>query len=91
MEHVAYMSLPKFDRATVSKLAAILRIAFSMDESFQQKIKNFNLVFEKDQYTLWVSPEAGDISAERKAVQKRGDLFSEVFGAPVQLKTAKTA
>ncbi len=84
--HVPYMSLPKADRAIVSKLAAILRIADSLDHSHQQKIRQFALERAEDLYTLWVDDELGDISLERNALIEKGGLFAEVFGAPVALK-----
>ncbi len=84
--HEPYMSLPRPDRAIVSKLAAILRVAAALDKSHQQKIKTFHLEKEEDSYNLWVGEDAGDITMERDSVAKRGNLFSEVFGATVLLK-----
>jgi exopolyphosphatase/guanosine-5'-triphosphate,3'-diphosphate pyrophosphatase len=84
--HTAYMSLPRPDRTVVSKLAAILRVADALDNPHQQKIQEFALDKAADSYTLWVGPEAGDVSLERQAVQGKGDMFAEVFGAAVALK-----
>ena len=86
--HIPYMSLPKADRATVSKLAAILRVAESLDHSRQQKIKNFTLKAADDAYTLWIPEDAGDVSVERDALREKGDLFADVFGSPISLKQA---
>lgn len=84
--HEPYMSLPRTDRAIVSKLAAILRVADALDKSRQQKIRNFTLERQDDVYSLWVPEEIGDISIERESVIKRGNLFSEVFGVSIELK-----
>lgn len=84
--HVDYMSLPKTDRAMVSKLAAILRVADALDHSHQQKIRSFTLEREEDTYTIWVPDEAGDISIERTSLQEKGNMFAEVFGAGLLLK-----
>lgn len=84
--HVEYMSLPKGDRAIVSKLAAILRVADALDHSHQQKIRDFNLVRGDDIYTLWIADEAGDVSIERSSLREKGDLFSDIFGATIDLK-----
>ena len=84
--HTAYMSLPRPDRTVVAKLAAILRVADALDNPHQQKIQDFSLDKAADSYTLWVGPEAGDVSLERQAVQGKGDMFAEVFGAAVVLK-----
>lgn len=87
--HVDYMSLNRNDRAMVSKLAAIVRVACALNESGQQLIKHFELESGEEAYTIWVSSELGDLSLEVDAVRRRGDLFLEVFGAPISLKQKK--
>jgi exopolyphosphatase/guanosine-5'-triphosphate,3'-diphosphate pyrophosphatase len=84
--HTAYMSLPRTDRTVVAKLAAILRVADALDNPHQQKVQDFTLERAQDSYTLWVGPEAGDVSLERQAVQGKGDMFAEIFGASIALK-----
>jgi len=85
-DHVAYMSLAKQDRSIVSKLAAILRVADSLDRSHQQKIRTFELEEKKDSYVLWVPEEIGDVSLERDGLLKKGSMFSDIFGRPILLK-----
>jgi exopolyphosphatase/guanosine-5'-triphosphate,3'-diphosphate pyrophosphatase len=87
--HVSYMSLPKTDRAIASKLAAILRVADSLDRSHQQKIRNFTLERAGGTYHLWVDEEVGDVSIERDGLLKKADMFTDVFGAPIILKQGK--
>lgn len=87
--HPDYMSLNRNDRAMVAKLSAIIRVACALNESGQQLIKNFELEAGEEAYTIWVSSELGDLSLEVDAVRRRGDLFLEVFGAPVALKQRK--
>ncbi|OGW72296.1 MAG: hypothetical protein A2Y02_00140 [Omnitrophica bacterium GWA2_52_12] len=84
--HVTYMSLPKADRAVVSKLAAILRVADALDHGHQQKIRQFTLERTDDACILWVPEECGDISLERSSLQEKGGMFGEVFGLTVALK-----
>lgn len=84
--HIPYMSLPKSDRATVSKLAAILRVADALDHSHQQKIKDFQVDVTDKYYQIWVSDEVGDISMEREDLKTKGMMFADVFGAPIELK-----
>jgi len=84
--HVLYMSLPKNDRAIVSKLSAVLRAADALDRSHQQKIQTFYLKKSDDCYTLWIDPEAGDLSIEKEALQKKADMFNDVFGYPIILR-----
>jgi exopolyphosphatase / guanosine-5'-triphosphate,3'-diphosphate pyrophosphatase len=87
--HVSYMSLPKASRAIASKLAAILRVADALDRSHQQKIRNFTFVQEKERFALWVSDEAGDLSAERGGLAKKDNMFNDIFGAPIVLRQGK--
>ncbi|HTL46476.1 MAG TPA: HD domain-containing protein [Verrucomicrobiae bacterium] len=84
--HVGYMSLPKEDRSVVSKLAALLRVADALDHGHQQKIRNFVLRPGEDAYILLVPEELGDISLERNSLREKGDLFADVFGAPIDIK-----
>ncbi len=84
--HEPYMSLPKNERAVVTKLAAMLRAADSLDRSHQQKIRNFTLEREDDACVLWVPEDAGDISIERDGLAKKSGLFTEVFGMTLTLK-----
>ena len=84
--HVQYMSLPRVDRAIVSKLAAILRIAEAMEKSHQQRLRDFTLTKNGGAYTLWVPDELEDISMEREALAKKSDMFVDVLGATITLK-----
>lgn len=86
VSHEPYMSLPRNERAVVSKLAAILRIADALDNSHQQKIRDFVLTSSRDSYTIWVSPEIGDISVERSSLKKKGEMFADTFGSSLSLK-----
>ncbi len=84
--HINYMSLPKSDRAVVSKLSAILRIADALDKSHTQKVRNFQLERGENSFVLWVPEESGDISLERDAIGKKSDMFTEIFGLTISLK-----
>ncbi len=84
--HVAYMSLTRWDRSAVSKLAALIRVADALDHSHQQKIKNFSFEKIEQGYTVWLPEEVGDISIERESLQEKGNMFADVFGIPINLK-----
>lgn len=84
--HASYAALPRQDRAVVSKLAAILRVADALDATHQQKIKNIEFETGDKAYTVWISDALSDLSSERESLQDKGDLFSDVFGAPVVIK-----
>lgn len=84
--HVSYMSLARSERAVVSKLAAILRVADALDRSRQQKIRDFILEKAVGSYALWVDEASGDISIERQGLAEKGEMFADVFGASIALK-----
>ncbi len=84
--HVPYMSLPRTDRAIVSKLAAILRVAEALEKSHQQRMRDFTLTKNGSAYTLWVPEALEDISIEREALAKKTDMFVDVLGATLALK-----
>ncbi len=84
--HVPYMSLPKIDRAVVSKLAAILRVADALDHGHQQKIRQLTMERTDEACVFWIPEDCGDVSLERGSLQDKGALFGEVFGLLVALK-----
>jgi len=81
-----YMSLSRHDRAVVSKLAAIIRVAEALDKSHQQKIRDFTLERDDDVITIRPIGEAVDLSMERQALAKKDSLFTDVLGAILVLK-----
>lgn len=89
--HIPYMSLPKPERAVVSKLAAILRVAEALDASHQQKCRDFALERDGDTLTLWVPETVGDISLERQSLIRKSDMLTDVLGMVIQLKQGTPA
>jgi exopolyphosphatase / guanosine-5'-triphosphate,3'-diphosphate pyrophosphatase len=89
--HIPYMSLPRPERAVVSKLSAILRVAEALDASHQQKCRDFTLERDGDTCLLWISEEAGDVSLERQSLLKKSDMFTDVLGFLVVLKQGRPA
>lgn len=84
--HLPYIALPKPERAVVSKLAAILRVAEALDAGHQQKCRDLQIVREGDELTLWVPEAAGDLSLERQSLMRKADMMTDVLGLIVQLK-----
>jgi exopolyphosphatase/guanosine-5'-triphosphate,3'-diphosphate pyrophosphatase len=82
-----YVSLDRDERILVSKLAAILRVANSLDKEHLQKVTELKVVREGDQVVL-VAQNASDLTMERVALAGRTDLFSEVFGRKIVLREA---
>jgi exopolyphosphatase/guanosine-5'-triphosphate,3'-diphosphate pyrophosphatase len=86
LTHVAYASLPRADRAVVSKLASFLRVGDALDASRQQKCKDFTLTQDAEVCTLWIPEAAGDLTLERQGLAKKSDMLADVLGLTLQLK-----
>jgi exopolyphosphatase/guanosine-5'-triphosphate,3'-diphosphate pyrophosphatase len=85
--HLPYISLDRDSRVTVSKLAAILRVADSLEQDEGSKIRSLRLTRddENERYLLEVEAE-GDLSMERLALESKQDMFQEIYGLPVFLR-----
>lgn len=89
--HIPYISLPKPERAIVSKLAAIIRVAEALDASHQQKCREFTIARDGDELTLWVPESVEDISLERQGLQRKSDMMTDVLGLVISLKQGTPA
>ena len=89
--HIPYISLPRPERAVVSKLAAILRVAEALDASHQQKCRDFTLEQNGDTCILWLPEEAGDLSLERQSLARKSDMLMDVLGFLIVLKQGRPA
>jgi exopolyphosphatase/guanosine-5'-triphosphate,3'-diphosphate pyrophosphatase len=80
-----YMALPKADRAVLSKLLALLRLADGMDVSHAQHITSVSLTEKKQHWRLALHGR-GDLMIERWTLEKRRVLFERVFGVDLEIK-----
>jgi exopolyphosphatase/guanosine-5'-triphosphate,3'-diphosphate pyrophosphatase len=87
--HLPYVSLNRESRMTVSKLAAILRVADALDQDYSSKVKKVRLIPDEGRYVLEVEAD-GDLVMESLAVQKKSDLFQSIFGKAVVLRQGET-
>ncbi len=85
--HTGFVSLDRDERMIVSKLAAILRVANSLDKEHLQKIADLRVTREADNLVLFVQ-NVSDLTMERAALSERSDLFKEVFGKQLILREA---
>lgn len=77
--HANYSALEDADKIKVSKLAAILKLAESLDVSHQQKIQEIDI--HKSKRDLIISVHTGhDILLEDWSVRQHCDFFEEVTG-----------
>ncbi len=85
--HLPYMALDRDTRIVVSKLAALLRLANSLDADHLQKVRDLRVVAEEGALVLEVEG-AGDLTMERLASLSRSDMLTEVFGRRVLFREA---
>ncbi len=84
--HLEYMAQPPDRRLLVSKLAALLRVADALDRSHTQRIKGLR-VDQDDDHIRLSAADYGDVTLERFGLERKADLFREVFGLKVVLAT----
>ena len=86
--HPEYMALPRRERSLVNKLAAILRLADSLDREHGSRNKVVKVERTEDGIVIWVPRRGGDMEAELAAFETKKDLFEEVYGREVTLNFA---
>lgn len=82
--HAGYGSLSRQDRATVAKLAALLRVADALDRSHSGRVELVAVALQPDELRLGLRSNE-DLALERLAMRTKGTLFEEVFGRKVVL------
>ena len=88
--HPFYSTLDRDGRVAVSKMAAILRIAISLDASRTSRVRE--LECHRKANTLLISiPNVDDLSIEQLALKQNRSLFEEIFGLQVQFRTTSRA
>jgi len=84
--HEGYSLLDRDTRIAVSRAAAILRVAVCLDHSHSQRIQSIECRLTDDQLILLL-PGVQDVSLEQLELKQRGQLFEEVFGRRVLLRS----
>jgi exopolyphosphatase/guanosine-5'-triphosphate,3'-diphosphate pyrophosphatase len=77
--HRKFAELSEENQQIVRKLAAILRVADALDRSHSNIIRELKCTLEGDQVKLNLS-SAGDLEMEFYGVEKKRNLFKEIFG-----------
>lgn len=85
--HESMIGLDPADRATVRRLASILRIADGFDRGRSTRVSAIEAVDDGDVIRFTVHAE-GDLHAELYGVDKKKDLFEETFGRAVEVAVA---
>ncbi len=87
-DHEGYATLDRQDRVAVAKLAAILRLAIALDESRSQRISSIKCRIDNNRLII-VATGVDDVSLEQLALRQTGNLFEEIFGLPVQIRSLR--
>jgi exopolyphosphatase/guanosine-5'-triphosphate,3'-diphosphate pyrophosphatase len=80
--HPTFARLAHEQRLVVLKLSAILRVADALDRSHAARIKDFTVELDEDEMIIHCSVD-GDISVERFSMERKANLFEQVFGVRV--------
>ncbi len=87
-DHEGYATLERNDRVAVAKLAAILRVAIALDETRSQRISNIHCERDGERFVITITG-VEDLSLEQLTLRQTGNLFEEVFGMNVLLRTKR--
>jgi exopolyphosphatase/guanosine-5'-triphosphate,3'-diphosphate pyrophosphatase len=88
LSHTAYNALNREQRLVVNKLAAILRVADSLDRSHTHSIKDIKVILTEDQVVLSIN-RTGDFTTEKRALAEKGKMFEQVYGRSVILRSKR--
>ncbi len=88
--HPEYDALDRDHRITVSKKAAVLRVADALDRNHLQQVVNPAITLTKDELIITVA-DAEDLTLERLALKEKGTLFEDIYGLKVVLREGRPA
>ena len=83
--HADYMALDHVNRITVTKLAAVLRLANALDRLHTKRALALDMRLQ-DKRFLIEFPESLDLALLRRRVEERAKLFEDIFGHAVVLR-----
>ncbi len=85
----AHSVLERSDYLTITKLAAILRVANALDRSHKQKVRDVR-VNMKDNHTIQILVDTTeDLTLEQALFKEKSDFFEEVYSIRPVLKAKK--
>ncbi len=86
--HEPYARLPRESRVAVSILAALLRLAVSLDQGRSRRIQEIDCQVEKQRLIITAQASSGDLSLEQQALRQESALLRDVLGMTVLLRRA---
>lgn len=84
-EHEIYNLLPRDQRLTILKLAAILRIADALDQSDSQHLNKIDCSVSQDDLIIYL-PGIDDFSLVKYNIKSKGSMFEDVYGLNIVLR-----
>ena len=84
MDHELYGTLDRSDRVVVNKLAAILRIADTLDSARALHGAKFDVKLDDDKLVIAVNTDK-DLDLEKHALEEESQMFERVYGMKVLL------
>lgn len=82
--HLGFVSLNREDRLVVMKMAALLRVADSLDRSHSQKVTDVKAIIKEEVMELQVFCDQ-DLDAEKLSLVDKGSFFEDVFGFSIRI------
>lgn len=79
--HEEFRRLGSADRALVSYLASILRVAYALDVDRTQRIKKLSCRVEGPRFLI--SVDSANVLLERWAMRRKSEMFRDVYGLDV--------
>lgn len=86
--HEQYTLLDRDGRLAVTKMAAILRVADALDRNHLQQVRDLSFSREKGQFVITVR-DVQDLTIERLALKEKGNMFEEVYGLKIVLRSGR--
>lgn len=83
--HPIFGNLPRRERAAVTQLASMLRVAIALDAGRNGRVKTVRVETRRDRIVVGI-PDRSDLTTEQLALNASGSLFQTTFGRPVQLR-----
>ena len=87
--HPEFAMLTLENRMRVAKLAAILRVADSIERMPRDVPRRLEFRREADRFVILV-PDMEDLTMERLVLQTKGNLFADVFGLVPEVRELRT-
>lgn len=78
-KHTDFMALSEKDRELVWKLGGILRLADTLDRSYESRVKDLAFTRTKDKFLLEIFSN-NDCETELQAAEQKKDMFETAFG-----------